>query len=169
MPTFNSPHDLFSAKTRRILALLKKETRQIIRDPSSIAVGIGLPIVLILLFGYGPSLDVKDIPIAIVLEDPSTDAAEIASAFQLSPYFHSQLVASMVRAQELILAHRVDGIVRIRPDFSRQLRSRRGEVQTCYTAVTPIAQGSFRHTRKRRLVSGLNAKSRRAEKWSAAP
>ena len=111
------------------MALLKKETRQIIRDPGSIAVGIGLPIVLILLFGYGLSLDVKDIPIAVVLEDPSTDAAELASAFQLSPYFHAQLVDSMVRAQELILAHRVDGIVRICPDFSRRVRSGGGEVQ----------------------------------------
>jgi ABC-2 type transport system permease protein len=129
MPTLTSPHDFLSAKTRRVWALLKKETRQIIRDPSSIAVGVGLPIVLILLFGYGLSLDVKDIPIAVVLEDTSPDAAELASAFQLSPYFHTQLVASMARAQELILAHRVDGIVRIRPDFARRVKSGEGEVQ----------------------------------------
>jgi ABC-2 type transport system permease protein len=129
MATINSPDDLFSAKTRRVWALLKKETRQIIRDRSSIAVGVGLPIVLILLFGYGLSLDVKDIPIAIVLEDTSPDAAEIASAFQLSPYFQAQLVDSMARAQELILAHRVDGIVRFRPDFSQRVRSGEGEVQ----------------------------------------
>jgi ABC-2 type transport system permease protein len=129
MAIINSPHDLFNAKIQRTWALLKKETRQIIRDPSSIAVGVGLPIVLILLFGYGLSLDVKDIPIAVVLEDTSPDAAELVSAFQLSPYFHAQLVDSMARAQELILAHRVDGIVRIRPDFSRRVRSREGEVQ----------------------------------------
>lgn len=128
-PTLKSPYDLFGAKTRRVWALLKKESRQIIRDPSSIAVGVGLPIVLILLFGYGLSLDVKDIPIAVVLEDTSPDAAELASAFQLSPYFHAQLVASMARAQELIQAHCVDGIVRVRPDFSRQARSQKGEIQ----------------------------------------
>src|SRR5262252_7089222 len=117
MPTANSPHDRLSAKTRRIWALLKKETRQILRDPSSIAVGVGLPIVLILLFGYGLSLDVKDVPIAVVLEDASPDAAELASTFQLSSYFQARLAPSMVEAQELILARRVDGIVRIRPDF----------------------------------------------------
>jgi ABC-2 type transport system permease protein len=126
---FNSPHDLFSTKTRRLWALLKKETRQIIRDPSSIAVGVGLPIALILLFGYGLSLDVKDIPLAVVLEDSSPDAAELASAFQLSPYFRTQLVASMVGAQEFIVAHRVDGVVHIPPDFSRRIRTRQGEVQ----------------------------------------
>jgi ABC-2 type transport system permease protein len=127
--TFKSPHERFGAKARRVWALLKKETRQIIRDPSSIAVGVGLPIVLILLFGYGLSLDVKDIPVAVVLEDASPDAVELASVFQLSRYFHAQLVSSMARAQELILAHRVDGIVRIRPDFSRRVRSGEGEIQ----------------------------------------
>lgn len=127
--TFDSRRDLFNAKTRRVWALLKKETRQIIRDPSSIAVGVGLPIVLILLFGYGLSLDVKDIPIAVVLEDTSPNAAELASAFKLSPYFRARLVTSMANAQELIRAHRVDGIVRIRPDFSRRVRSDAGEIQ----------------------------------------
>jgi ABC-2 type transport system permease protein len=127
-PASNSQHD-FPAKTQRIWALVKKETRQIMRDPGSIAVGIGLPIVLILLFGYGLSLDVKDIPVAVVLEDTSPDAVELASALQLSPYFRTQLVTSMVHAQELILAHEVDGIVRIRPDFSRRVRNGEGEVQ----------------------------------------
>jgi ABC-2 type transport system permease protein len=129
MPIFNSRQNRFAAKTRRVWALLKKETRQVLRDPSSIAVGIGLPIVLILLFGYGLSLDVKDIPVAVVLEDASPDAAELASAFELSPYFHVQLVASMAYAQNLILARRVDSIVRIRPDFSRRVRDGDAEVQ----------------------------------------
>jgi ABC-2 type transport system permease protein len=128
-PASNSQRDLLAAKTQRIWALVKKETRQIIRDPSSIAVGVGLPVVLILLFGYGLSLDVKDIPVAVVVEDASPDGAELASAFQLSPYFNAQLVTSMAHAQELILSHHVDGIIRIRPDFSRRVRSGQGEVQ----------------------------------------
>jgi ABC-2 type transport system permease protein len=35
----------------------------------------------------------------------------------------------MAHAQELILSHHVDGIIRIRPDFSRRVRSGQGEVQ----------------------------------------
>ena len=49
-------------KARRIRALVVKETRQVARDPSSIAIGVVLPLILILLFGYGLSLDVKDVP-----------------------------------------------------------------------------------------------------------
>ncbi len=38
------------------------------RDPSSIAIGVVLPLILILLFGYGLSLDVKNVPVAVVIE-----------------------------------------------------------------------------------------------------
>jgi pyoluteorin transport system permease protein len=109
------------AKVRRVWALVRKETYQIGRDPSSIAIGVVLPVLLILLFGYGLSLDVRHVPVAVVLEDASPEARELAAGFQLSPYFDVQLLTSMPRAQELMLARQVDGIVRIRPDFARRL------------------------------------------------
>jgi ABC-2 type transport system permease protein len=117
------------AKARRVWSLVRKEARQIVRDPSSIAIGVVLPVLLILLFGYGLSLDVKNVPVAVVLEDPSPDATELAAGFQLSPYFKAQLMTSMPRAQELMLAREVDGIVRIRPDFARRLQLGETEVQ----------------------------------------
>ncbi|MEP6605895.1 MAG: hypothetical protein ABJA60_07225, partial [Nitrosospira sp.] len=55
----------------RLISLTRKEIRQLLRDRSNLAVGIGLPILMILIFGYGLSLDVKNAPIAVVLEDPS--------------------------------------------------------------------------------------------------
>src|SRR5262245_57176974 len=96
-----SPHQLHSNKFRRIWSLARKETRQIVRDPSSIAIGVVLPVILILLFGYGLSLDVTDVPVAVVLEDSSPEARELAASFQLSRYFDARLVASMAVAREL--------------------------------------------------------------------
>jgi ABC-2 type transport system permease protein len=123
------PHEIPVAKARRVWALVKKEARQIIRDPSSIAVGMILPVALILLFGYGLSLDVKNVPVAVVLEDSSPDARELAGRLQLSPYFDARLVTSMAQAQELILTRQVDGILRIRSDFTRALSNADAEVQ----------------------------------------
>jgi ABC-2 type transport system permease protein len=119
----------FPAKARRVWSLVWKEARQIVRDPSSIALGVVLPVLLILLFGYGLSLDVQNVPVAVVLEDPSPEATELAAGFQLSPYFKARLLTSMPRAQELMLAREVDGIVRIRPDFARRLALGDAEVQ----------------------------------------
>ena len=119
----------FTDGSRRVWSLVKKEMRQIVRDPSSIAIGVVLPVVLILLFGYGMSLDVTNLPVAIVLEDPSPASTDLAASFELSRYFDVQKTTSMRLAEEWMLARKVDGIVRIRPDFSRRLSLGDAEVQ----------------------------------------
>jgi ABC-2 type transport system permease protein len=122
-------HRAAGAKARRIWSLVRKETHQIVRDPSSIATGVVLPVILILLFGYGISLDVQNVPVAVVLEDPTPQATDLAGRFQLSPYFDVKILTSMRQAEQLMLARKVDGIVRIRPDFARQRMLREAQVQ----------------------------------------
>ena len=116
-------------KARRVRALMVKETRQVIRDPSSIAIGVVLPMILILLFGYGLSLDVKNVPVAVVVEDPGPAARELVAGFQLSPYFHAQITHAMQPAEKLMLEQSVDAIVRIPADFERRVNSGSAEVQ----------------------------------------
>ena len=157
-----SKRNSLSAKGRRLWALVRKESRQVLRDPSSIAIGIVLPVVLILLFGYGLSLDVTNVPVAVVLEDPSPDATELAASFQLSPYFDAQLMTSMVRAQQLMLSRKVDAIVRIRPDFARHLALGDAEVQVLVHGtdanhariVQTYAQGAIGQWAARRTAEG---------------
>jgi len=116
-------------RVRRVWTLVKKESRQIIRDPASIAIGVVLPLVLVLLFGFGLSLDVKNVPVALALESTSPDALALAASFQLSPYFHPQVVHSMQAAERLMQDRAVDGIVRVRSDFSRRLSEGDAQVQ----------------------------------------
>src|ERR1700720_2227498 len=118
-PTSSS--NAWAKKLSRIRALVIKETHQVVRDPSSIAIGVVLPLILILLFGYGLSLDVKNVPIAIVVEQSSPAAGELIAGFQLSPYFHPRIVQSMPPAQQWLLQQQVDGILRIPADFARQV------------------------------------------------
>ena len=125
----SNPPNAWPSKLRRIRALVYKETRQIVRDPSSIAIGVVLPLILILLFGYGLSLDVKNVPIAVVIEYPAPEAIELAAGFQLSPYFHTAITRSMPPAQQALLEHRVDGIVRIPADFPRHIAAGDAVVQ----------------------------------------
>ncbi len=108
-------------KLRRIFALMRKEGYQILRDPSSIALGIVMPVMLILLFGYGLSLDVKNVPVAVVVEQPSPIATEAIAGFRLSPYFDAHVITSMTDAEALMLARKVDGIVVLKSDFARRL------------------------------------------------
>ena len=116
-------------RLRRITALVVKEARQVMRDPSSIAIGVVMPLILILLFGYGLSLDVKNVPVALVLEDSSPTAMELVAGFQLSAYFQAQITHSMPPAERMMLEHSVDAIVRIPADFARQVNEGHAQVQ----------------------------------------
>ncbi|HEV3435812.1 MAG TPA: ABC transporter permease [Gemmata sp.] len=159
---YESQHHSVSAKAWRVWSLVRKEARQILRDPSSIAIGLVLPIILILLFGYGLSLDVTDVPVAVVVEDPSPDAMELAAGFQLSPYFQARVMTSMHEARELMIDHRVDGIVRIRPDFGRNLALGNAEVQILIHAtdanrariIQGYAEGAVGQWTARRVAEG---------------
>jgi ABC-2 type transport system permease protein len=150
------------AKCRRIAALMRKESRQLLRDPSSIAIGIVMPVVLILLFGYGLSLDVNNVPVAIVIEDTSADARELAAGFQLSHYFEPVMLRSMPRAEQLMIDRKVDGIIRIRSDFSRQLAAGHAEVQVLASGtqannarvIEGYAQGAIGQWSARRAAEG---------------
>ncbi len=113
----------------RLRALTRKEIRQLLRDPSNLAIGILLPIVLILIFGYGISLDVKHAPVAVVLEDSSPTALEAVAGLQLSPYISPVMLTSMRAAEQLMRERKVDGIVRVPIDFSRQLAAGSAHIQ----------------------------------------
>ena len=153
---------MISGKAQRVWSLVKKESRQVMRDPSSVAMGIVLPVVLILLFGYGLSLDVTNVPVAVVLEDPSPAATELASSFDLSPYFDAQFMTSMNRAAQLMMARKVDAIVRLRPDFGRRLAVGDAEVQVLVHGIDAnhariiqsYAQGAINQWAARRSAEG---------------
>jgi ABC-2 type transport system permease protein len=113
----------------RLISLTRKEFRQLLRDRSNLAIGILLPMVLILIFGYGMSLDVKNAPVAVVMEDASPTAHEAIAGLQLSPTIAPVLLGSMHDAEELMRERKVDGIVRVPADFSRALAAGNARVQ----------------------------------------
>lgn len=109
----------------RMRGFLRKETLQIRRDPSSIFLAVVMPVVLLFLFGYGVSLDSKEVPIALVSDDHGAEARELAERYALSPYFRPQHVMTMTEGRAMLADHRVDGIVYIQSDFSEKLTTGR--------------------------------------------
>jgi len=116
-----TPRALFFMRLRGIL---RKEVLQILRDPSSIALAIVLPIVLLFIFGYGVTLDAENVPIAVVLNHNSSAARELAARFDLSPCFKTFHLKSMATAVDWLNQRRVDGIVHLQDDFEARLYSR---------------------------------------------
>jgi len=109
--------------------LTRKETRQIVRDPSSVAIGVVFPVMMILLFGFGLSLDISKVTVAVVDEDATGDSAALIGAFRLSPYFELTVTRSISEAKQLVLDRQVDGVLQIPSDFSRRWRAGSADVQ----------------------------------------
>jgi ABC-2 type transport system permease protein len=106
----------------RLRGLVRKEFFQILRDPSSMGIAFLMPVVLLLLFGFGISLDVEHIPIALVVEQPSADTAGLVGEFKGSRYFDTITMYDMREAEQAFRTHRIDAIVYLRQDFARRLR-----------------------------------------------
>ncbi|MDX9819499.1 MAG: ABC transporter permease, partial [Desulfococcus multivorans] len=103
---------------RRLRGMIRKEFLQILRDPSSIAIAFLLPVLLLLIHGYGVSLDATNVPIAFVAESPSAEAVSLGEAFAGSPYFNVRKFRTMQDAVTALTTHQVNGIVRVRDNFS---------------------------------------------------
>ena len=114
---------------RRLCALTIKEFHQLLRDRSNLAIGILLPVMLILLFGYGLSLDIRNAPVAVVIEDGSPTARDVLAGLNGSDYIRPSYVTTMAEAEQLMRARRVDAIVRVPGDFSRRLAQGDARVQ----------------------------------------
>ncbi|WP_052166380.1 ABC transporter permease [Methylobacter tundripaludum] len=109
-----------SARRLRLSGLLRKEFLQIRRDPSSIAIAFLLPIVLLIIFGYGVSLDAKHERVGLVAENPGPETADFFSGLQRSEYFQPVTFSDQRAAQKALDRRQISAIVRLRSDFSRQ-------------------------------------------------
>jgi ABC-2 type transport system permease protein len=71
----------------RILPLLKKEFYHIFRDIRSLMIIILMPLMMMIIFGYAITLDVKHIPIAVLDDDNSALSREMVQHFIAQDYF----------------------------------------------------------------------------------
>ena len=127
-----------SFSLRRLWALVKKEFLQIKRDSSTFLMGVVLPIILIVIMGFGMSLDVRNVPVAVVLQDTSPTARSAVSFVEGSEYFSPRYVTNMAEAEKLLLSHEVHAAVVVPQDFAARLAAGEGEVQVLLNGVEAI-------------------------------
>ena len=111
----------------RMRALLRKEFRQLFRDPKAKRIMFGAPLLQLLLFGYAVNTDVHDVPMHVVDYDGTAAARELQAALVAGGYFNIVAVSQRVGALErdLDAGHAGVGIV-IPRGFARDLAAGRG-------------------------------------------
>ena len=122
-----------------ILPILKKECREIWRDPYTLGIALLLPLVLLFMFGYALNLDVKDISLAVVDLDHSHESRTYTDLFVNSDRFDLRFRLDNIQdAQRLLDQGTAQAALLIPNGFSRGLlHGQATEVQTLVDGTFP--------------------------------
>src|SRR3989338_7104213 len=128
----------------RLGAMIRKEFIQMRRDRLTFAMMLGVPVMQLVLFGYAINSDPKHLPTALFAQDHSVFTRSIVKGMENSDYF--DIVArpeTAAEANELIRTGKVQFVLQIPPDFSRELqRGQRPELLLDADATDPAATGN---------------------------
>lgn len=113
----------------RLTALVRKETKQLIRDKSSLGIGLVLPIILILLFGYGLSFDLNQARVGVVVDQSSPQINQVLAGLNGSQYLTSQEFHNLPEAEQAIRDGEIDAILHFPSDFSSQAQQGNAKAQ----------------------------------------
>jgi ABC-2 type transport system permease protein len=108
---------------RIVKALMLKEFYQILRDPSTLILAIGLPVLLLFIYGYGVSLDMDTVKIGVVLEDDTPEATSLLHSFQDSAYFDVSIGKDIREFKEELIKGNIRGIIVI-PEYFSEFRNK---------------------------------------------
>ena len=141
-------------KLIRVQAIMYKEWREVLRDRLFLALAFVVPASLMLVFGYGISLDVENLPFAVLDQDRSAMSRDYLHRFIDSRYFDYQGDVRSARELDPLLA---DSDIRfaiiIPPKFQENLLSGRPvAVQSLIDGVFP-----FRASTSKGYVIAINA------------
>jgi len=114
---------------QQLAAIMIKEGKQVVRDPSSWIIAVVLPLTFLFLFGFGISLDTTVVRIAMVREDGGRDALAFAAALTNSRWF--LVVASTDRrsAERALQDQSVKAVIIIPAEFGRRLNAQNTTAQ----------------------------------------
>jgi len=104
-------------------ALIKKETAQILRDPSSIVIAFILPLILLIMYGYGVNFDSNRIRIGVISYDNAADTSSLLVSFADSHFVDPVIGHDKREFEDLLVTGQIRGIVTIPEDFAASLNS----------------------------------------------
>jgi ABC-2 type transport system permease protein len=106
----------------RTAAMAHKELLHFLRDYQAIYLALGMPLVLVILFGYAVTFDLEQVPLAVADLDHTPASRRLVQAVNASEAFEIKLhTPDPSRAEALFRGDRVKGVVVIRRGFARDL------------------------------------------------
>ena len=114
---------------QQLAAIMIKEGKQVVRDPSSWIIAVVLPLTFLFLFGFGISLDTTVVRIAMVREDGGRDALAFAAALTNSRWFLVVAATDRLSAERALQDQSVKAVIIIPAEFGRRLNAQNTTAQ----------------------------------------
>lgn len=124
---------------RRILAIARKELRQLMRDRLTMGMIVGIPAIQLMLFGYAINLDVRGVSTAVLDRSRSALSRKLVGELEATQTFAVRAQAVSERELMRMLERgEIGAAVVIPPDLDRRLRRGRGaEISILADASNP--------------------------------
>lgn len=117
-------HSAFSL--RRLLAYGRRESRELLRDPIRMAFAFVGSALLMMILGYGITLDVEDLSFAVLDQDQSPQSQDYITAVSGSRYFVEQPpVSTMAELEQRMISGELSLALAFPPGFGKDLKSGR--------------------------------------------
>ena len=114
---------------QQLAAIMIKEGKQVVRDPSSWIIAVVLPLTFLFLFGFGISLDTTVVRIAMVREDGGRDALAFAAALTNSRWFLVVAATDRRSAERALQDQSVKAVIIVPAEFGRRLNAQNTTAQ----------------------------------------
>ncbi len=132
---------------RRLTAVIKKEFIHIFRDTRSLAMAFLMPVILLFIFGYGITLDIKSINMGVYDLDKTAESRGLVERFRASGYFDIVGTVESTKETDRLIDRNIAHMVLVVPEgFGGSVK--RGEpvdIQAVYDGsdanTTSIAMG----------------------------
>lgn len=96
-----------------------KETKHILRDKRTMLMLFGMPIVMMLLFGFAVTNDVRNVRIIVVMSNADNATQQVADRLAASEYFTlTKVVATPTEAEKAIRDQKADMAIVFSQDFA---------------------------------------------------
>ena len=119
---------------KQFISFITKEAKHIVRDKRTMLILFGMPIVLMLLFGFAITTDVRNVRTIVVTSSQDHLTRQAVDRLAASEYFIiTATVATPREAEQLIRNQKADLAVVFSPDFA----SKRGGIQFIVDGADP--------------------------------
>ncbi len=96
-------------RMKQFIAFVIKETKHILRDKRTMLILFGMPVVMMLLFGFAITTDVKNVRTVVVTSEMSPRTQQVVERLAQSEYFIiTQTVNTPQEAEQLIRSQKAD-------------------------------------------------------------